>query len=296
MRMRFWPALLFLFPLAAAAQNGEPTPHCVDCAKWNAPQKPFRVYGNTYYVGMAGLSSILVTSDKGDILIDGDLNESAPQIAAHIEALGFHIRNVKLILNSHAHYDHAGGISQLQRLSGAPVKASPWSAGVFTHGQSPGDDPQYGILPPIAKIARVSTLHDGQTVHVGPLALTAHFTPGHTPGGTSWTWRSCENNRCLNMVYADSLSTAAAPDFRFSDSKSYPAVLKDFDRSFAIVGAWPCDILLTPHPDISKTMDRLARRDKGEADAFVDGAACRKLAEDSRTAMEKHVAKETAGK
>ena len=293
MKMRVWLALLFLFPAAAAAQNGEPTPNCADCAKWNAPQKPFRVYGNTYYVGMGALSSILVTSDKRDILIDGDLNESASQIAAHIEALGRKLSDVKLILNSHAHYDHAGGIAQLKRLTGAQVIVSPWSAKLFATGLPGRDDQQFGILHPIAKIAPFGVLQDSQTVHVGPLALTAHFTPGHTPGGTTWTWQSCEGSRCLNMVYVDSLSTAAAPKYRFSD---HHQLLASFNKSFAVVAALPCDILLTPHPDISKTMDRLARRDKGEADAFVDSTACRKLAEDSRAGLQRRLAKEGAGK
>ena len=295
MMKRTLTCLFFLLPMAAAAQNGEPTPDCKDCATWNVAQKPFRVYGNTYYVGMGALSSILVTSDQGDILIDGDLNESAPQIADHIKALGFKPSDVKLILNSHAHYDHAGGIAQLQRLTGAAVKVSPWSARVFTTGLTQKDDPQYdGTLKPIAKVAHVSTLEDGETVHVGPLRLTAHFTPGHTGGGTTWTWASCEAGRCLNMVYADSLSTASAPDFKFSDNKSDPGVLGQFDKSWALVAGLPCDILLTPHPDVSKTMERLARRDAGEKDAFVDSAACRDFVDQSRSDMQKHLAKEKA--
>jgi metallo-beta-lactamase class B len=241
----------------------------------------------------AALSSILVTSDQGDILIDGDLNESAPQIAAHIEALGQKLSDVKLILNSHAHYDHAGGIAQLKRLTGAQVMVSPWSAKVFITGQPGRDDQQFGILHPIAKIAPFGVLYNGQTVHVGPLALTAHFTPGHTPGGTTWNWQSCENGRCLNVVYIDSLSTSAAPDFRFSD---HPALLKDFEKSFAIVAALPCDIVLTPHPDIFKTMERLTRREKGEADAFIDSNACRTVAEGFRANLQKRLAKESAGK
>ncbi|HWC63284.1 MAG TPA: subclass B3 metallo-beta-lactamase [Rhizomicrobium sp.] len=282
-------------PGAAMAQlgNGEATPDCKDCASWSKPQKPFKVYGNTYYVGTAALSSILIVSDQGDILIDGDLNESANAIADHVKALGFKLSDIKLILNSHAHYDHAGGIAQLQRLTGAEVRLSPWSAKLLATGVPGPDDQQFGILHPVAKVIKADTLHDGETVQVGPLALTAHFTPGHTPGGTTWTWRACENGRCLNMVYIDSLSTAAAPNFRFSD---HPALLKDFDKSFAVVAALPCDIVLTPHPDISKTMDRLARRDKGEADAFVDSNACRAVAESFRDGMQKRLAQEKAGK
>jgi metallo-beta-lactamase class B len=216
-------ALFLAVPGAAMALgNGELTPDCKDCAKLNAPQKPFRVYGDTYYVGTEGLSSILIVSDRGDILIDGDLNESASMIADHVKALGFKLSDIKLILNSHAHYDHAGGIAQLQRLTGAEVKLSPWSAKLLDTGVPGPDDQQFGILHPMAKITQAGILHDGEIVRLGPLALTAHFTFGHTPGGVTWTWKACEKDRCLNMVYIDSLSTAAAPDFRFSD---HPALL-----------------------------------------------------------------------
>jgi metallo-beta-lactamase class B len=207
-------AWIFLFLLTvpggvfAGAQPAQrPCSHCVE---WNTPQHPFRIYGSTYYVGPHGLSSILITSDQGHVLIDGALRESAQQIAANIRTLGFRVEDVKLIVNSHAHYDHGGGIGELQRLSGARVAASPWTAAVMKTGKAGRDDPQYGVLFPIPPIARVQKLQDGQTLHVGPLALTAHFTPGHTPGGTSWTWQSCENNRCLNVVYADSMNAVSA--------------------------------------------------------------------------------------
>lgn len=156
------------------------------------PQQAFRIYGNTYYVGTHGLSSVLIASEGGHVLIDGALPESAPLIAANIRSLGFRIQDVKLILNSHAHFDHAGGIAELQRLSGARVAASRWTADVMKKGEVPRDDPQFGALRPIARVARVETFEDGETLRAGSLAVTAHLTPGHTPGGTSWTWRSCE--------------------------------------------------------------------------------------------------------
>src|SRR5271169_5339295 len=114
---------------------------CANCAAWNKPQKPFRVYGNTYYVGTHGLSSILVTSDAGHVLMDGALPESAPQIVVGIRSLGFRIEDVKLIVNSHVHFDHAGGLAELQRLSGARVVASPWSAEVLRKGGVEIGDP-----------------------------------------------------------------------------------------------------------------------------------------------------------
>jgi metallo-beta-lactamase class B len=183
---------LFLGFGLALAFGQSPSPPCTQCAEWNKPQAPFRVFGNTYYVGTHGLTSLLITSDSGHVLIDGDLQSSVQQIVSNIRSLGFRIEDVKLILNSHVHFDDAGGIAELQRLSGAPVVASPWSAPVLRKGVVAQDDPQYGIICPIPPVQRVDELQDGETLRVADIEITAHLTPGHTPGGTSWTWKSCE--------------------------------------------------------------------------------------------------------
>jgi metallo-beta-lactamase class B len=290
-RISLFLALLATFT-AAPAQT---TPGCKQCAEWNITQEPFRVYGNTYYVGVRGLSSILITSPQGHVLIDGDLRESAPKIVANIKALGFRIQDVKLILNSHVHHDHAGGIAELHRLSGAPVAGSKFTALALEAGHSGPSDPQYGSLPPIQTVAHVRIIKNGETLHVGPLALTAHFTPGHTPGGTTWTWQSCDQDHCLNMVYADSLSAISADNFHFSNNTTYPNVIQDFEKSFATLNALPCDILLTPHPDVSDLWGRLTRREKGDPNALVDPTACRRLADSSRANLEKRVASEGSG-
>ncbi len=260
---------------------------------WNRPQKPFRVFGNTYYVGTHGLSAILVTSDSGHILIDGDLPESTQQIVANIRSLGFRIEDVKIILNSHVHFDHAGGIAQLQRLSGAKVLASPWSAVVMRTGGPGRGDPQYRGGTKIARIQNVVELHDGERVNLGPLALTTHFTPGHTPGGTSWTWRSCESNVCHEIVYSDSLAPISSGGFRFTDSREHPHVLEDFEKSFGFLESAPCDILITTHPDASGLWDRIEARDKGNTpDPLVDSGACRELAQRGRQSLGKRLAEE----
>ena len=216
--IRFGMFLLLALTIPLAAQDVHSS--CANCAAWNKPHRAFRIYGNTYYVGTHGLSSILITSEGGHILIDGALPESAPLIVAGIRSLGFHIEDVKFIVNSHAHFDHAGGIAELQRLSGARVAASQWSADVMNNGAAPRDDPQFGALAPIARVARVETIKDGETLSAGAVTVTAHLTPGHTPGGTSWTWRSCENGRCLNLVYADSLTPVSADGFLFTRRKA----------------------------------------------------------------------------
>ena len=161
---------------AAAQVDSARARECSSCAEWNEPQAPFRVFGNTYWVGTHGLGSILVTSAQGHVLIDGALPESAPQILASIRALGFRPEDVKLILNTHAHFDHAGGIAVVQRASGARVATSPWSATVLEHGTSGPSDPQYGVLLPYPSVSHVDTFADGDTMRVGPLALVAHFT------------------------------------------------------------------------------------------------------------------------
>ena len=191
-------------PRLSAQADLPVTPNCSSCAEWNTPQASFRIFGNSYYVGPRGLGSILITSDAGHVLIDGGLMESARIIAANIRTLGFLVEDIKLIINSHVHFDHAGGIAELQRLSGAAVAASPASATVLERGKVGPDDPQSGALAEIAPVGRVRRIADGETLRLGSVAVTAHFTPGHTPGGTSWSWEACEERRCLRIVYADS--------------------------------------------------------------------------------------------
>ena len=293
-------ALLWAVRLAPALGQPASTPPevpatrpCPHCAEWNAPQRPFRIYGNTYFVGPHGLSSILITSDQGHILIDGDLPESAPLIEAHIRELGFRIVDVKMILNSHTHHDHAGGIAELQRESGAMVAASPASARVLKTGVSGVDDPQYGETLAFPAVRAVRELADGETLRMGTLAVTAHFTPGHTPGGTSWSWDSCERGHCLHMVYADSQTAISAQGFSFSHSATYPTAIQDFRHGLHTLEHLPCDILLTPHPQTSDLWGRLARREHGATKAFVDSTACRRFVAEARRDLDQRVAEES---
>ena len=292
--MRSWLAILALTLAAVPAAAEQTVTPCASCAAWNVPQAPFRIYGNTYYVGTHELSAILIASKQGLVLIDGGLTESAPQIAGNIRALGFRPEDIKLIVNSHVHFDHAAGIAPLQRLSGAKVAASPWSAQVLRRGTPAADDPQHDLAQPsYAGVTDVELLHDNQTLRVGPLALTAHFTPGHTQGGTSWSWTSCEKARCLHIVYADSLTAVSADNYRFT---SHPELLAGFEKSFTALETMPCDILLTPHPGFSGTLERLEAREKGgNLDAFIDADACRKYVANSRQGLAKRLAQERAG-
>jgi metallo-beta-lactamase class B len=282
--------LILLLVLVAQLPAQERRSSCTACPAWNMPQPAFRIYGNTYYVGTHGLSSILITSETGHVLIDGALSESVPHIVDNIRSLGFRVEDIKLIVNSHVHFDHGGGIAELQRLSGARVAASQWTADVMKKGAVPPDDPQFGIIIPTARIPRVETFKDGNSLSAGTVSITAHLTPGHTPGGTSWTWRSCENGRCLQFVYADSLAPVSADGYLFSHRKQYPHA-EDFERSFSFLESTPCDILITPHPDASSLWQRLEQR-TSKPNAMIDPGACKVLAESLREGLKKRLAAE----
>ena len=270
---------------------------CDNCKEWNAPVKPFNIHGNSWYVGTAGLSAVLVTSPQGHILLDGALPQSAPLIIASVKALGFRIEDVKFILNSHAHWDHAGGIAALQRASGATVVASASGALGLQSGTNGNDDPQYQADPVVhvAKVAKVKVVGEGDTVKVGPVTLTAHMTPGHTPGGTTWTWTSCEGARCLNVVYADSLNPYASGDFRYLGKGvgkgKTPDISASFEASIAKVSALPCDIIIPVHPGTTDVLGKAARR-SGTSNPLIDANACRAYAAEAGGLLAKRLAKE----
>ena len=265
---------------------------CSMCAQWNQAQAPFRIYGNTYYVGTQGLSAILITGPKGHVLLDAALPQSAAQIRANIEALGFRVRDIRWIANSHAHFDHAGGIAALQRASAARVAASASGAAAMRAGEVGKDDPQFETpamhYPPVTSI---HTLHDGEQLVVGPLHVRALMTPGHTPGSTSYTWTSCEAKVCKQVVYSDSLTAVALGDFRFSGGAGRPDISGRFGASIARIGALKCDIVLSTHPGATAIFERLARSTASH-NAFVDPQACKSLADGAAEALQERVQEE----
>jgi metallo-beta-lactamase class B len=262
------------------ALRPDPPHKCAECDGWNKPHEPFKIFGNTYYVGVEGIASVLITSGAGSILLDGALPQSAPLIDANIRNLGFRTQDIRLILNSHAHYDHAGGIAALQRVSGATVAARAAGKAAIERGEPTPDDPQFAFgrdANAYPAVANVKTVADGETLRVGDLAITAHAVPGHTPGATTWTWRSCEGARCWNIVYADSLNSVSAPGFRFSGDASHPSIVEQFRRSIALVRDLPCDIVIPVHPVFPLTPNGCR--------AYADGAAKRlddRIAEEKR--------------
>jgi metallo-beta-lactamase class B len=255
------------------------------CASWSAGQAPFRIHGGTYYVGGSRISSILIDGGDGLILVDGAFPGTAPIIARHIRELGFRVEDVKLIVNSHTHWDHVGGVAELQQASGAEVAASPAAAAAMEAGHAMPDDPQYRDTPDLdfPAVENVRRVSDSETLTVGEAAITVVFTPGHTPGGTSWTWRSCEDGDCLDIVYADSLNAVSAANYRFID---HPDMLQRLQNSMDRIAALPCDILIAPHPDQIGFLEKAATILEDGDDPFVDPRACGAYAKSARARLE----------
>lgn len=253
---------------------------------WDDRAPPRKIFGNTFYVGTCGITALLVTSPQGHVLLDGATEPAGPLIAENIKALGFQLNDVKFILNSHEHHDHAAGIAHLQRVTGATVLARAPALATLRRGRSDRDDPQFLELGgfPAINADNSREIGNGDIVRVGELALTAHATPGHTPGGTSWTWTSCEDTRCVGIAYTDSVSAASDKVYRYS---AHPEHVAAFRSGLDTIATLPCDVLIAPHPLVSNLFARL----DGQA-ALVDAGACRQYAETGRSNLQKRLQSE----
>ncbi len=274
-----------------APKRAPALPTCPANPTWYDPAPPMHIYGNTWYVGTCGLSAILITSDQGHILIDGDTEKAPPMIEASIRRAGFRITDVKLIVNSHAHNDHAGGIAKLQRDSGAVVIARGADVDALERGRGDRSDPQFASITGFPRVTHVRRIADGEVVTLGPLALTAYATPGHTPGSTSFTWDSCEGTRCLHLAYAGSVSAISDDAYRFTDETLHPGVVAAFRKGIAAIAAMPCDVLLTPHPEASSLWQRMGA---GATQPLINTSACRDYAAKASEQLDARIAKERA--
>lgn len=261
---------------------------CPNCAELARPHKPFRVHGNTYFVGTEGLSAILVTSEYGHVLIDAGLPGTASIIRENIESLGFKLTDIKAIFHSNARPEYVGGVAELQRLSGAQVYALRAAEPVLRTGKLPVDDPLFGDKSAtITPVSQVWVLQDEQLVGVGSVRLRVLATPGQTAGGASWTWESCEGGNCLNFVYAADLSASGAAGYRF---KSHPDVLQSFESSFRRLEQVSCDVVLTARPEASQLFQRLDPQGGAHAADIKDGKGCARYAGSAREALAKVMA------
>jgi metallo-beta-lactamase class B len=263
---------------------------CKDWDDWDKAGPPYLIHGQTYYVGTCGIAAILIVGPEGHTLIDSGTDAGAKVVAVNIRKLGFKPADVNTLLMTHEHHDHVGGMARLQKLTGAHLVASPRAAPVLDSGIADPDDPQAmeHARFPAAHVTDVLNLKDGEARILGATELRAMATPGHTPGATSWQWKSCETeDRCLTIVYADSLTPVSSDGYRFSD---HPGYLAAFRASLAKIASLDCDILLSPHPSASGMRDRLL---KG---TLVDPQGCRAYAAKLSKQLEERLAKEADGR
>lgn len=222
---------------------------------WADPAPPARLFGNVWIVGTCGITVLLITGPQGHVLIDGGPAEAAPLVLANIRAAGFDPRAVKWILSTHEHDDHAGALPALRAATGAKVAIGEAAARVLRRGRPLPDDPQFGLLKPMAPLRIDRVLTEGSVVAVGPLRLTAHMTPAHSPGSTSWTWRSCAADECHDIAFADSATTISADSYRFKD---HPERVAGVRLGLQRMAALPCELIVTPHPSASGLFERLS--------------------------------------
>lgn len=260
--------------------------------RWLGEEAPVRIHGRTYLVGFSGLNVVLIDTGDGLVLIDGALPQAVASIEAHVRQLGFRVEDIKAILSTEPHFDHAGGLAALSRDTGAPVIASPEAAEVLRRGRSGKDDPQAAWLAEFPPVERVQVIRDGETLRFGDTVITAHATPGHTPGSMSWGWRSCGADGCADILFGSSLNPLAAEDYAFSEPE-HEMALTAFRGTFARLRTVPCDILLTAHPDQSGGEVKLEQyRREPSPNPFIDPQACRTYADKYEALLEVRLAEE----
>jgi metallo-beta-lactamase class B len=254
----------------------------------NQPIEPFRIAGNLYYVGASEVTSFLITTPRGHILIDGGFEQMAPIILANIERLGFRPRDVRILLNSHAHVDHAGGLAALQRDTGARFIASRRDLPLLARGGR--DDPQFGDRFPFPAIVPAQIVEDGGQVRLGGVSLTAHITAGHTPGCTTWTMALRDGGRSEQVVFVGSPSVPV--EYKLSGNRRYPDAIEDYRRQFAALRALKPDLFLGSHGSFFNLNEKIAAHKNGAKDAFVDPAGYRAFVEAMEERFEARVAQE----
>ena len=255
---------------------------------WTAPNKPYRVVGNIYYVGSETLSAYLITSSAGHVLLDPGMSaQGAKLVEANIVSLGFKLADVKILINTHAHFDHAGGLAQVKADTGAKVWASRADAPALEQGRHFGDN-ENGLTPfPAVKVDKAFS--DGQKLKLGETTLVAHLTPGHTIGCTSWTTTVTEKARPLNVTFTCSLSVAGNV---LVGNKTHKTIVADYRSSFAKLRTIPTDVMLPAHEEQG---DLLAKRQKmlrGDNNAFIDPTELGRFVAASEAAFNKTLARQ----
>lgn len=275
-------------PVVIAAALAAP-PAASDPPGWSRPAPPVHVAGSTWEVGSQGLSVFLIRTRKGAILIDGGLPGYAPKLLKTLAGIGVRPSDVKLILNTHAHFDHAGDLAELKRLTGATLAAMAPDVPALERGVYPGSEDRHDFDFPPVHVDRV--LHDGETVSLGGARLHAVLTAGHTAGCTTWTWTEHDAGRPLTLVLDGSTAVAAN---RLVGRPQYPGIVADYRRTFARLKAMRADIFLAPHAEQYDLAAKRARAGAGGRNPFVDPSELPRAVAASKADFEAALAKQQA--
>jgi metallo-beta-lactamase class B len=259
---------------------------------WTTPLSPFRIAPNLYYVGSRDLASYLITTPAGDILINSNLVSSPPQIRHSVEQLGFHFSDIKILLISHAHSDHAAGSAEILKQTHAKYMVMDADvSSIQTGGRT--DFAHFKPFPP-AHVDR--TLQNGSTIQLGSITLTSHKTAGHTPGCTTWTMQVVEDHRPLNVVIV--CSVTALSEYRLISTPghpaSYPGIAQDFTHTFTELEALPCDIFLSSHGEYFGFLQKVARMPTEGPSVFIDPEGYKRAIAQSRAAFESDLGRQQA--
>ncbi len=259
---------------------------------WTEPFPPFHIAGNLYYVGSKGLANYLITTPAGNILINSDLEANVPLIRASIEKLGFKFSDTKILLISHAHWDHDAGSAAIKKLTGAAYMVMDADVPVVESGGKA--DFHYGNTPsslyPPTKVDRV--LHDGDQVELGGTVLVAHLTPGHTKGCTTWTMKVVEGGKTYDVVIVGSPNVNAG--YRLVNNTAYPQIAADYERGFHVLESLPCDFFLGAHGDYFGMLAKYPRMKDGAPSPFIDPAGYKQFIADKEHAFEVELARQQA--
>jgi metallo-beta-lactamase class B len=287
-----WLSLCILTGSFVSAIGYDGTLYAQANRDWTEPFPPFKIAGNLYYVGSKGLANYLITTPQGHILINSDLEENVPLIRASVEQLGFKFTDIKILLISHAHWDHNAASDTIKKLTGAKYMVMEGDVSVVESGGK--TDFQYGnvasnLYPP-TKADRV--LHDGDEVTLGRAVLVAHLTPGHTKGCTTWTMKLQEGAKTYNVVIVGSPNVN--PGYKLVNNAAYPQIATDYQKMFQVLKSLQCDFFLGAHGSYFDLERKYARLKQNATAVFVDPEGYKKYVTEREQAFTRELAKQQA--
>ncbi len=274
--------LIMLVLSAFAAPAGRLGPQADQMSRdWNKPVKPFRVIGNIYYVGASEVSSFLITTTDGHILLDSGFAETVPFIKQNVKQLGFKLEDIKILVNSHAHFDHAGGLGLLKELTGARLMISEADAPLMAAGGK--NDFHWGDSLAYKPATADRLLHDKDKVVLGDVTMTAHLTPGHTKGCTTWTMKVRDGGNQYDVVI---IGSASAPGYKLVNNPKYPNIVEDYEQTFRVLKSLSCDVFLAPHGSFFDLKAKFEKLEQGaKKNPFIDPQGYRDYIEDAEKTL-----------